>query len=460
MAIVQVNVSQTIAPIPSQLQKTGALISQGATTLAANAKQIIRAPGDITALLQAPVANVSLAWASSVVTATTTTPHKIPVGDTVPVTIAGATPAGFNGTFMGTATSTTVFTYPLVANPGANTAPGTFVLGDVAELVAMVNTFYAQGSQQAVWVLELGAGDAAAGVAALDTYIDANTVRGNGPFYSYLVPKLWADETTFVTFAGTFTDLTARTYFWTTTSLSNYDDFANLKSIVAMVPSPTAPASEFSHAADYYVPLNYKPSAANKVTPFAYTYLFGVTDYPQPGNTNVIADLEDAFVNYVGTGAEGGLSNKVLYNGTTMDGRDFTYWYSVDWAQINVAQAVAAAVISGSNTPQNPLYYNQDGIDRLQGVIAATLAQGVSFGLVFGAPVQVAMAPADFVTAVENGDFAGRTAINAQPFPSYSVANPNDYAVGLYTGFQYAYTPNRGFKHIIINMNVTDFVTA
>ncbi len=286
-------------------------------------------------------------------------------------------------------------------------------------------------------------------------------MRGNGPFYLYYVPNVWADEPTFVAFAGTFTALTKKTYFWTTMTLDNYTDFAGLKSVVGMVPSPTAPVTEASHAADFYIPLNYKPSSANKVTPFRYSYLNGVTEYPQPGNTNVIADLEDAFVNYVGTGAEGGqISKLVLYNGTAMDGKDFTYWYSVDWAQINVAQNVAAAVINGSNNPQNPLYYNQDGINRLQGVIANTLTQGVNFGLVFGAPIQVSMAPEDFITAVENGDFAGQTAINAQDFASYSAANPNDYAAGLYTGFQYAYTPNRGFAHIIINMNVTDFVTA
>ncbi|MXE01577.1 hypothetical protein FQZ98_27505, partial [Escherichia coli] len=87
-------------------------------------------------------------------------------------------------------------------------------------------------------------------------------------------------------------------------------------------------------------------------------------------------------INYVDTGAEGGISNTILVKGVTSDGNDMTYWYSVDWVQINVDMQLANTVINGSNNPINPLYYNQDGIDRLQQVAQAVFNTGVSYGLV------------------------------------------------------------------------------
>ena len=455
MGIVTVNVSQTVAPAPNQLQKKGAIISQGGTTKNAGVSTLLQSAADLTAILKAGAAISTITWSGNVATVTTAAPHGIPNAQTVPVTIVGATPAGYNGTFEATATGASTFTYPLLANPGAETVPGTYILEDVAELTAQVNTFFDQGSQQAVYVLELGVGDAAHGVTALGNYITANP----GAYYSFLVPNSWADESTYITFVNTFTGLTKKTYFFTQMTLDNYTDFAASKSVFGMVEAPATPVTEFTTAAAFRLTLNYAPSATNKVPPTAYSYLFGVTNYPTAGNAATLAELEAAKVNYVATGAEGGISNSVLFKGTTMDGRGFNYWYAVDWVQINVDQDVAAAVINGSNNPQNPLYYNQDGINRLQSVIASTMGRGVSYGLVFGAPVQVAMDPADFVTAVENGDFAGQTAINAQPFIAYSAANPTDYAQGLYTGFQMAFTPNRGFDQIVISVQVTDFVT-
>ena len=457
MGIVTVNVSQTIAPAPSQLQKTGAFISQGGTTLSAGTRALLQSSADLTALLQPAKAITSLAWSGSVVTVTTAAPHGLTNGDTLPVTIAGATPSGYNGSYTATVTGASTFTYPLVSNPGSETIPGTYILNDVAELISMNSTFFAQGSQQAVYVLELGPGTPAEGVTALGTYITANP----GVFYAYLVPALWSGEATFKTFAALFTALTAKTYFYTLMTLGNYAGFANtLKSVFGEVPAPATPATEFTVAAAFFKALNYKPSSTNKVTPMAYSYQFGVTPYPTAGNVSTLASLLAANVNYVGTGAEGGLSNLVLFNGTTKDGRDFSYWYSVDWAAINIDTNVAAAVINGSNNPQNPLYYNQDGINRLQAVIASTMATGVTYGMVFGTPIQVQMDPSDFTTAVQNGQFAGLTAINAQPFLAYSAANPNDYAAGLYSGFQVAFTPNRGFKQIVIGVNVSDFITS
>ena len=461
MSIVVVNVSQTLAPVPSTYQKKGAILSQGGTTLAANVTALLRQLSDLTSILKGALAITTVTWSGSVVTATTAAPHGIPNTAQVELTIAGVTPAGYNGTFLCTSTGASTFTYPLASNPGAQTVAGVYTPEDVAELTAQATTFFAQGGSQAVSVLELGIGSTAEGVTALAAYITANTVKGIGPFCAYLPPAEWGSEPTFPTFAATLTSLTAKTYFFTTMTTDNYTSFPNTtKSVLGMVEAPGTPSTEFSHAADFFIALNYAPSSTNKVTPLDNSEMFGVTPYPYPNNNTVVGQLLAANVNIVDTGAEGGLTNLILNAGTTMDGKDYTYWYSVDWVQINSQQAVAAAVINGSNNPQAPLYYNQQGINTLQAVINGVMKQGVNFGLVLGATVQVQMDPAAFVLAVNNGQFAGQTAINAQDFLSYSIANPNDYGNGLYSGFQIAYTPDRGFKQIIIAVNVTNFVAA
>jgi hypothetical protein len=461
MSIVQINLSLTQAPAPSLQQKKGAVISQGGSTLVAPATMLITQLSDYTAIAKAALPITTLVWVDEVVTATTPAPHGIPVEDIVHLTIAGATPAGFNGTFACTSTGADTFTYPLLANPGAQTVAGTYIPAAVAGLTAKFTTIFAQGSQQAVTLLELGLANPAAGVTALGTFIGANTVKGTPPFYAYLIPAEWDAEATFLPFAATLSSLTAMTYFFQTTTLGTFAAIPpTTKSINAMVPAPSVPATEFSHAADFRALLNYSPSSTNKVTPFDNTALVAVTPYPTVGNSAIIAELLAANINIVSTGSEGGLTNLILNDGTTMDGNDQTFWYAIDWLNINAHMQTAAAVINGANNPQAPLDYDQDGIDQLQGVLATTVSQGVNFNLILGAPTQVQMDPSDFIAAVEAGTFAGQTAINAQTFLNYSAANPDDFEEGLYTGFQIAFTPARGFKTIIININVTEFVTT
>lgn len=431
--IVQVNVSQTIAPTPNKLQKMGAFISQGATTLANGVTALITQMADLTAILVGAKAITSITWSGSVATVTTTAPHGYPNADTLLLTIAGMTPAGYNGTFLCTVTGASTFTYALVANPGSATVQGVVTVEDVAELVAMGTEFFAQGSTVAVYVLELGAGNAADGVTALSAWITANP----NVFYSYLVPRPWAAEATFVTFTKLWTATTAKTYFFVTGSAGNRTPFLAVKSVLYFIEAPVIPATEFDASAFFWKALGYDPSTTNKVTPFAFSYGVALTPYPTAGNAALLATLKADFVNIIGTGAEGGISNTMLLWGTTMDGRDFTYWYSVDWAQINLELDLANEVINGSNNPINPLYYDQNGINRLQARAQGTLNRGVTFGMLLG-PVTV----------------------NAVPFLKYTTDNPSDFKAGKYAGLSASATPNRGFVAIIFNLNVTDFISA
>jgi hypothetical protein len=433
--IVRVNVSQTIAPAPSTLQQTGALISQGATTTAVGTSTLLTQESDLTAILRTALAITSITWSGGTATVTTAAAHGLTVSDILPITIAGMAPTGYNGTYNCTITGSNTFTYALGVNPGSMVTAGTWILAAVAELTAMANTFFAQGSAVSVYVLELGAVETDAAVSVLDTFILDN--EDDQVFYAYLTPRSWADSAAFLTFLADFEEPTSKTYFFVTVTLSNYGDLtATMKCVVAMVEAPAAPSAEFTLAAPFYRWLGYDPSTTNKVAPFSFAYLYGVTAYPVRGNSATLAALKNAAINYVGVGAEGGITNSVLFWGTTKDGNDATYWYSVDWVQINVDLDLANAVINGSNNPTNPLYYNQQGIDRLQAVAQLTMDRGTSFGLVNG-------------TAV----------VQAVRFAQYVVLHPSDYSIGKYDGLSVSYTPSRGFTEIVFNLNVSQFPT-
>lgn len=549
--IVTVNVTQTIAPTPDTLQKRGAMISQGGTTLGEGEYSFLAQESDLTPLLAAPLAISGAVWASTYggqVTITTTDPHGIPTNTEFVTTIAGFTPGGYNGTFRAWSTGANTFTYYLGSDPGADTVQGTYTAPSVAELEAMTNTFFAQGAQQGVWVLELGAGTVSEGVTALGNFIEMTAPQ---QFYSYLVPRSWDGNSDFLTFVNDFNGTQAKTYFYVTTNLQNrglYDDL--MKSVLLLVEAPAysvwssqsisnatwtgdvatlttgsahgiipgetftvagiipsgyngtfialpgttgstlkasvaddpgayssggtlrqsyysssgVPATEFTHASDFRVTLNYKPSTVNKVTPLSYSFVFGVTPFPSQGNASLIygaaAALNANHNNYIGTGAEGGISGTILFNGETMDGRPFNYWYATDWMDINVHQALANEIINGSNNPINPLYYNQQGIDRLQQRAETTAASAITYGLALGKTVLLALTGPELVEVLNAGTYAGNVIINAIPFTAYTADNPNDYAQGVYNGISIIFTPQIGFDSITVNINVTDFVSA
>jgi hypothetical protein len=426
--IVNVEVSQQVAPAPSTLQGTGAFISQGATTLEPGTTALLTTLSSLSAILTGSVTVTSATWATGVVTVVCATPHGIPSGDTVPVILSGFTPNAYNGTFAATYVNSTTFTYPLAANPGLTTVVGIVTLENVQELVAMNNTFFAQGQNVAVYVLELGAGTPAEGVTSLTAYLTNPEIR----MYSYLLPKAWDTESTMVSLATEYNGTTAQTYFYVTTTLATYSAWAGIKSVFAAVQSPSAPITEFSLSAMFRVTLAYNPNASNLAHPLSFSYIYGVTAYASLTNTQQTT-LKAAGVNWVGTGAEGGISNTIIFWGTFMDLSPFNYWYAVDWLAINVEIALANAIINGSNLPTNPLYYNQNGINTLQKVAQATVNNGIAFGMI--------LSPA---------------AVAAISFITYVTQNPSDYATGTYNGLSVTFIPARGFTSITIYLTASN----
>jgi hypothetical protein len=49
--------------------------------------------------------------------------------------------------------------------------------------------------------------------------------------------------------------------------------------------------------------------------------------------------------------------------------------------------------------------------------------------------------------------------VNAVPFLTYTAANPNDYRAGKYAGLQVVYITQSGFKQIVFNLQVSQFLT-
>lgn len=453
--IVTVNVSQVTSPTPSTLQRSGAIISAGGTTRPLNSLTLLTKAADLSPILEASRSTGSLVWNSSVVTVTTVAPHGYEIGTTFLGIIAGVTPAGYNGKFPITITGAQTFTYPLVSNPGAATVQGTVTIYDRNELLQQVQTFFDQGSAQPVYVLELGEAAVTTLVGRLATWINNNP----DVIYSYLVPREWDADSTFLTFLGGFNLSTSKTYFHVTTTVDTYTSYPPIdKCLLLTVQAPAAPASEFTAAAQFYVTLNYRPSSTTKVSPLSFSFVYNVTPYPLSGNGAVLDALKAYNVGYVGTGAEGGLSNTILFWGNTLDGKPFNYWYAVDWAQINLDLALANAVILGSNTSISPLYYDQNGINRLQDVATDLLGLSVTYGLGLGTVVQTTLPVSEFIENFNNGDYRGQLVINAEPFLVYTEENPDAFPAGLYGGFTAVFTPSRGFTQIVFNLNATNFV--
>jgi hypothetical protein len=139
-----------------------------------------------------------------------------------------------------------------------------------------------------------------------------------------------------------------------------------------------------------------------------------------------------------------------------LDGNDASYWYSVDWVAINSDELTANAVINGSNNPEAPLYYNQDGINTLQNVEVGVMRSAISYGMALGQLKITTLDAETFSANLQAGKYAGQVVVNAEPFASYVAENPNDYPIGKYSGLTSAFTPARGFTDIVYGVDVFD----
>lgn len=454
--IVNINVFLQPAPTPSTLQRTGVIISMGATnlppitdttvtTLGSGSSVAITQPSDLTTLmvgsdplLVAGQTLTALTWSGGVVTGTVSGVHGYNTGDVLLLTISGSTPAAYNGTYGCTITSTTQFTYAKASNPGTATVLGTVLVEDEAEVVQAVNAYFNQATQYpttitpvAIYILELGDIQAAVGVALLTAWLAINPQLA----YIYITPNNWITNTdTLIADNSGNKDLI---YFYTNCVNANLNTSAILnksgKKAQVFAAQTVGAVGEYPAATLAAIVLNYSPSPLHKVPQAAYTYLFGWSQ--RAANDPNIATLTDENVNYSFTGAEGGLSLSILKMGVYQDGTQLNNWYAIDWLNVQVHQALAFAVIDGSNNTANPLFYNQQGIIRLQAVAQSVVNRAVSVGLLAGSPQVQAVSYADYIAAY-----------------------PTDWENGIYNGLSVTIATNRGF--LTINFTVTVTTTA
>src|ERR1700721_207474 len=120
--ITKVNVFEQLAPTPNQLQRTGALVSQGGTTLAKNTYSLLTSPASLTPLSPSPLSLTGITQTGGLATAVCAANHGFTISDTVFLTISGATGSttAYNGTFLCTITTVADFTF---AVPGGTASP-------------------------------------------------------------------------------------------------------------------------------------------------------------------------------------------------------------------------------------------------------------------------------------------------------------------------------------------------
>ena len=333
----------------------------------------------------------------------------------------------------GTSTTTGTLTYC------GNLAAVTAILsatGNFAELTKMATTYFAQGTGNGVYVLELGAsgGVVATQIGTLSTYIAANP----GQIYAYLTPATWdASGAALNTLASNYSSATGMTYFFVTTTTGTLSAYTAVnKAIFAVVPSPTAATSEFQAGSFFAQWLNNNPSAANPMKPMNFRYLYGVTPWALTGvsggtNNATVGTLLTSFANVILSGAEGGITNALIRNGTTIDGNQAMFWWAVDWVLIQSKLLLANAVINGSNGA--PLPYNQFGINTLSAIANNLVTTGITDSVLL----------AGTITAV--------------PFATYTNANPAAFAAGSYGGLSATVTPQLGFDSISFYLTATTF---
>jgi len=345
-------------------------------------------------------------------------------GYTAVPTATFAAPSGTTATATSSITGGLVTSYT-ITNPGAGyTAIPSITFSDPPSGVTATGTAVITGGVlTAITITNAGSG-----------YVTAPTITIAAPTGTTATGTVNLTSA-LNNLASNYASPTGKTYFFVTASTSDLADYAGVKSIFALVPSPLAPSSEFTAAAPFYQWLVNNPQASNRLAQMGYRYMVGVTAWLLAQNQITLDNILSAYGNIILTGAEGGISNKCLFKGNFMDGTQMSWWYGIDWIQIQIKQALAAAIINGSNS-NPPLLYDQNGINTLHKIAQRIADTAVSFGCALSAQVF------------------------AIPFGQYSRQNPDDYAAGIYNGLTATVVGANGFQQITFALDALQFVPS
>jgi hypothetical protein len=442
--IVQVNTRVERSATPNNLQQTLILVSAGGTNLSAGTVREITDVTDLTPLLVfgdiVPVTNNTLITQDRPTHSLGVLPSLVPSkygNGPVNVTLSGFSPSGWN-----------VGPVPVISTGGGNTyfSPAGVIPNDVIsenptvagqalfnggnadELLAWATTYFKTPAVPSCYVLELGVNTPQNQITALATYLLDPKVAA----YVYLIPATWRGVAEAVALAANYAYPQFHTYFYLGVDVgADVSAWVGKKSVVMAANTPGQIATQSPIAAYAARIVTAQPNAAKKMTPITYSPAYGVTSLDP--SAALMATLKANRVNWIDSGAEGGLTNTILGSGVTADNLTLNYWYAQDWGQLELDQKIAEAVIRGANNRISPLKYNQQGIDTLSGVIRSVINTGVTFKL-----------------------FDGKYSVTAVPYKKYKVTNPADVAAGIYKGFRSDVAALRGFDQLIFNLTVTD----
>ncbi len=434
--IVNLTATVTAEPTPSQLQQSGALVSVGGTTLTIGTYQYCGSLSTVISLLQTTGTGN---YAELLNMATT----HFAQGNGVGLYLLEL---GYNADIVTQIQSLQTW---ITDNPGMFYAYLTPVDWDtlseeVGSITVGAGTYTYTSAPTVTITAASGAGVTATATATINSagQVTAITITNPGYYPNQTAPTATLSVATTGTaplltvnmanaqnvLAANYESPTGKTYFFVTTTQSGLASYAANKAIVAMVDAPSAPSTEFTAAEAFYQLLVNNPSAATPLAPMAYRYAYGVTGWPQSGQNTAITNILSDFGNIILSGAEGGISELCLFKGTTMDGTQMSWWYGIDWFQIQVKQALAAAILNGSNN-NPPLLYDQNGINTLQKIAQNVANSAVEFGCALSASV------------------------TATPFGTYTTENPTNYQAGIYDGLSATVVGQNGFLTITFKLD-------
>jgi hypothetical protein len=435
--IVNLTAVLTVAPVPSQLQKSGAFVSVGGTTLTTGTYQFCSQLSALQALLQTSgsgnYAELNTMGTTFFAQGSAVGVYVLEIGTQTSgaagiealntwitnnpgVMYAYLVPAAWDNT------SEVVGSVAVTAGgTGYTTAPTVAFSGGGGGTGAAATATVAGGVVTGITVTNPGSG-----------YTSAPTVTLTGAGTGATATAALASELNIV--ASEYASPTGRTYFFVTTTVSNVVTYSANKSMYTFVPSPTATSQEFGAAAHFYQWLVNSPSATSLLAPMAYRFLYGVTPWPSTGYAASIQTVLSAYGNLNLVPPQGGITNTCIFKGTTMDGSQASWWYGIDWYQITVTNDLAAEVINGSNS-NPPLLYDQNGINQLAGVAQRDLNTAISFGCALSGSV------------------------TAASFSAYTTANPNNYKAGIYQGLAVDIVGQNGFLTVGVTLDAIEFAS-
>lgn len=436
--IVNLTAQVVVAPSPSQLQQSGAIISIGGTALAAGSYQYC---GDLATL----DATLNGAGNSTELTNMGTTFFTQGTGVGLYILELGLI-ANVNDQI--TALQTWITANPNVFYSYLVPVDWDSMSEEVGSVLIGTGTYTYSAAPTVTFTAATGGGVTATATATINAsgHVTAITITNPGWYPNQTAPTATLSIATtgtaptltvvmtngMATLANNYTSATGKTYFFVTTTTTGVASYSPQKSVIATVAAPTAVSTEFAAASLFYQYLVNNPRSATPLAPLSYRYIYGLTPWVRMGNKVTINSILTAYGNIVLTGAEGGISNSCIFKGMTMDGSQASWWYGIDWFQIQVAQALAAAIINGSNM-NPPLLYNQVGINTLQKVAQTVANNAVTFGCALSAVV------------------------NATSFANYTSQNPNDYKAGIYDGLSATVVGQNGFLTITFNLTAVQF---